>query len=106
MSSNCPKGHSLLRRSTRRSHTRPLAPKDVAEESEGICALFGANFRQARLKARMTQAEVEQLTGMRQCYVAELELGLYDPTLDMMATLAEAVATEVHSLLRPPPKRG
>jgi transcriptional regulator with XRE-family HTH domain len=53
-----------------------------------MSGLFGAKFRQARLKARMTWADVEQLTGIRKYYLSELELGLQDPTLDSMATLS------------------
>jgi len=91
--------------------TMPAKPtwapsKRIYDASASMCALFGANFRKARLKARMTQADVEQLTGIRQHYVSEIELGLQNPTLYTMAALAGAIATEVRSLLRPPPKRG
>ena len=91
--------------------TMPAKPtwapsKRIYDASASMCALFGANFREARLKARMTQADVEQLTGIRQHYVSEIELGLQNPTLYTMAALAGAIATEVRSLLRPPPKRG
>ena len=91
--------------------TMPAKPtwapsKRIYDASASMCALFGANFRKARLKARMTQADVEQLTGIRQHYVSEIELGLQNPTLYTMAALAGAIAIEVRSLLRPPPKRG
>jgi hypothetical protein len=105
MSSNCLESRSRLRRSNSRRQKQPLTPKDIAVEGERMCALFGANFRKARLRARMTPADLELLTGIRGYYVSQMELGLQDPTLDTMATLAEAVATEVHSLLRPPPRR-
>jgi hypothetical protein len=39
--------------------------KGADETSEDMRALFGANFRRARLKARLTQVVVEQLTGIR-----------------------------------------
>jgi transcriptional regulator with XRE-family HTH domain len=67
-------------------------------------ALFGANFRQIRLKARLTQADVEELTGIRQHYISEIENGLQNLTLDTMTTLAQAIGTDLRSLLRRPPK--
>ena len=72
---------------------------------ENLRALFGANFRQARLKAKLTQAAVEELTGIRQHYVSEIEYGLHNLTLDTMTTLAQAVGTDVRALLRRPPKK-
>jgi len=74
------------------------------ETSEDMRALFGANFRQARLKAKLTQAAVEELTGIRQHYISEIENGLQNLTLDTMTTLAQAIGTDLRSLLRRPPK--
>ncbi len=74
------------------------------ETSEDMRALFGANFRQARLKARLTQANVEELTGIRQHYISEIENGLQNLTLDTMTTLAQAIGTGLRALLRRPPK--
>ena len=74
------------------------------ETSEDMRALFGANFRQIRLKARLTQADVEELTGIRQHYISEIENGLQNLTLDTMTTLAQAIGTDLRSLLRRPPK--
>lgn len=68
-------------------------------------ALFGANLRQARLKAKLTQADVEGLTGIRQHYISEIENGLQNLTLDTMTTLAQAIGTDVRALLRHAPKR-
>ena len=68
-------------------------------------ALFGANFKQARLKAKLTQVEVEGLTGIRQHYISETENGMHNLTLDTMTTLAQAVGVELRELLRRPPKR-
>jgi len=83
----------------------PAPSKRIDDTSESMCALLGANFRKARLTERMTQADVAQPTGIRQHYVSEIELGLQNPTLYTMAILAGAIAAEVRSLLRHPPKR-
>jgi transcriptional regulator with XRE-family HTH domain len=48
---------------------------------------------------------VEELTGIRQHYVSEIEYGLHNLTLDTMTTLAQAVGTDVRALLRRPPKK-
>jgi transcriptional regulator with XRE-family HTH domain len=74
------------------------------ETSEDMRALFGANFRHARLKAKLTQAAVEELTGIRQHYISEIENGLQNLTLDTMTTLAQAIGTDLRALLRRPPK--
>jgi transcriptional regulator with XRE-family HTH domain len=84
----------------------PIPSERIADASKRMCALFGANFRRARLKAGMTQTDVEEITGIRQHYVSEVEHGLQNPTLHTMATLAGAIDAEVRSLLRHPPKRG
>jgi hypothetical protein len=51
--------------------------KDSNSTSGEMRALFGANFRQARLKAKLTQAEVEARTGNRQHYISEIENGAH-----------------------------
>ena len=68
------------------------------ETSEDMCALFGANCRQARLKAKLTQTDVQELTGIRQNYISEIENGVQNLTLDTMTTLARAVGTDVRAL--------
>ena len=83
--------------------TRPSKRTDSTLED--MRALFGANFRQARLKAKLTQIDVEGLTGIRQHYVSETENGLHNLTLDTMTTLAQAVGVELRDLLRRSRKR-
>jgi DNA-binding XRE family transcriptional regulator len=72
---------------------------------EDMRALFGANFRQARLKAKLTQTDVQQLTGIRQHYISEVENGVWNLTLDTMTTLAQAVGTDIRALLKRPTKQ-
>jgi transcriptional regulator with XRE-family HTH domain len=73
---------------------------------ESMRALFGANLRQARLKAKLTQTDVQQLTGIRQHYISEIENGVRNLTLDTMTTLAQAIGTDIRALLKRPSKRG
>ena len=79
--------------------------KGAGGTSADMRALFGTNCRQARLKARLTQTEVQELTGIRQHYISEIENGLWNLTLDTMTTLARALGTDVRALLKRPPKR-
>ena len=76
--------------------------KGTDETSEGMRALFGANFRQ---KAKLTQVAVEELTGIRQHYISEVENGLHNLTLGTMMALAQAVGSDVRALLKRPSKK-
>jgi transcriptional regulator with XRE-family HTH domain len=78
--------------------------KGTDETSESMRALFGANFRRGRQKAKLTQTDVQELTGIRQHYISEVESGLHNLTLGTMITLAQAVGTDVRALLKRPPK--
>jgi DNA-binding XRE family transcriptional regulator len=85
---------------------RAASPSKAADGSlEDMRVLFGANFRQARLKAKLTQVDVEELTGIRQHYISETENGLHNLTLDTMTTLAQAIGADLRDLLRRRPKR-
>jgi len=79
--------------------------KGIDETSEGMRALFGANFRRGRQKAKLTQVAVEELTGIRQHYISEVENGLHNLTLGTMTALAQAVGSDVRALLKRPSKR-
>ena len=74
--------------------------KGATETAEELCVLFGANFRHARLKAQLTQADVAALTGIQQPYISDIENGLQNLTISTMVTLARAVGTDVRALLR------
>lgn len=84
---------------------KPGRSRTITEAAEELRILFGTNFRAARMKAGMSQKDVQTETGIRQHYVSELENGLQNPTLETMTMLAHAVGVEVRALLRPPPKR-
>ena len=79
--------------------------KGTDETSEGMRALFGANFRRGRQKAKLTQVAVEELTGIRQHYISEVAHGLHNLTLGTMMALAQAVGSDVRALLKRPSRR-
>ena len=48
---------------------------------------------------------MEELPGIRQHYISEVENGLHNLTLGTMTTLAQAIGTDVRALLKRPSKR-
>jgi transcriptional regulator with XRE-family HTH domain len=85
---------------------QPGRPTHATKEApQEMHVLFGANFKQARLKAKLSQTEVAARTNIGQPYISEIENGVRDITLGTMTTLAKAVGTDVRALLKPPPKR-
>jgi hypothetical protein len=67
------------------------------DTSEDLRALFGANFRQARLKAKLTQNEVVARTGIRQGYISEVENGV---RISSTSTIARASADRPYQAKR------
>jgi transcriptional regulator with XRE-family HTH domain len=71
------------------------------DASTELRALFGANLRHARERAKLTQLDVAARTEIRQHYVSEVEHGVHNVTLGTMVSLADAVGAKVWYLLRP-----
>ncbi len=84
---------------------RKDAPGAAAAESasEAMQVLFGENFRLARIKADLTQRDIEMHTGIKQAYISQIEGGKQNPTLATMTALALAVGKDVRALLKPLP---
>lgn len=83
------------------SAKKPGKPSRVTDDtSEDLHVLFGENLRQARLRAKLSQAEVAARSGMGQPYISEIEGGVRDITLGTMSSVARAVGSDVRTLLR------
>ena len=68
---------------------------------------FGEWLREARHKAKLTQAALAELAGLTQQYVAKIEAGQINPTLATMAAVARVLDMEIGDMLRlagPPTK--
>jgi DNA-binding XRE family transcriptional regulator len=63
---------------------------------------FGENFRRARMRAGLTQHDIEAHTGIKQAYVSQVESGRINLTLATMTTFALAVGKDVRALLKQP----
>ena len=79
--------------------------KGAGKTQEALSALFGANFRDARLKAGLTQADVVARTGIQQADISRIENGAQNLKLSTMVILARAVGTDVRTLLKRPSRR-
>ena len=93
----------MAKRETRLADKDALAPR-ANGQGEALRLAFAANFKIARAKAGMTQIDIACLTGIAQTYVSSIECGKQNPTLDTMAILAEAVGSDVRTLLKLPPQ--
>lgn len=78
-----------------------LPPEERPPSAVRAIAGFGRNFREARRAAKLSQQEVERLTGIPQHYISTLERGRENPTLETMARLADAIGKPLADLLRP-----
>lgn len=72
----------------------------VARACAAAQALFGENFRRARMRAGLTQHDIEAHTGIKQAYVSQIEGGKQNLTLATMAILALAVGKEIRDMLK------
>ena len=79
-----------------------LSAGAISRNAEALQVLFGENFRLARVKAGLSQRDIEVETGIKQAYVSQIEGGKLNPTLATMAALARSVGKDVRALLRPP----
>ena len=69
-------------------------PRSHKSDGDDLAAIFGANFRNARLKENLSQADVSARTGIQRHYISEIENGIQNPTLRTMVTLARAIGTD------------
>jgi transcriptional regulator with XRE-family HTH domain len=83
---------------------RKTAPGiSVADSArEALQLAFGENFRLARMRAGLTQHDVEAHIGIKQAYVSQVESGRINLTLATMTTFALAVGKDVRAMLKEP----
>ncbi|MCT2388853.1 helix-turn-helix domain-containing protein [Erwinia pyrifoliae] len=63
--------------------------------------VFARNLRNARRTAKISQRGLYQKTGLSQSHISEVERCLSNPTLEVMAILADGVGIPLHILLQP-----
>ena len=77
-----------------------LPPEQRSPSAARAIAAFGRNFREARGAAKLSQQDVERVTGIAQHYISTIERGRENPTLETMTRLADAVGQPLADLLK------
>jgi DNA-binding XRE family transcriptional regulator len=76
---------------------------NAEQRASQLCAVFGQRLRQARLRAGLSESDVEIRTGISQQCLNAIEGGIVDPTIQTMGALAQAVRCELWTMLTGPP---
>jgi transcriptional regulator with XRE-family HTH domain len=79
-----------------------VTPRLDAALARDLLMNFGANLRSARLKLRLTQAQLAEQSGLLQQYVSLVESGKQNVTLTTALYLAIVVRQDLRNLLRRP----
>jgi transcriptional regulator with XRE-family HTH domain len=87
---------------TPRMPKRPIAPPPGVSLPKGLCALFGNNLREARVKAGLSQKDLTAATWITTAYIDQVEAGIANASLEVVERLASAVGKAAHDLLKPP----
>jgi len=69
------------------------------QPSEELQRRFGRNFREARMRAGLSQQAAAELTGSTQAYVSLVELGQKNMTLQSIAQFAAGIGCSAEALL-------
>ncbi|QCI95582.1 helix-turn-helix transcriptional regulator (plasmid) [Novosphingobium sp. EMRT-2] len=64
-----------------------------------LSKLFGKRLRERRQALKMSQAMLHEQTGVTASYISFIENGKANPTLDVMAQLADAIGWNVSEML-------
>jgi transcriptional regulator with XRE-family HTH domain len=63
------------------------------------------NLRRLRSKRELSQGELAMKAGTERTYVSRLEQGRKNPTVELLAALAQALNADIVELFKPAPKR-
>ena len=61
---------------------------------------LGSNIRRYRLKKGLTQEQLSQLSEVSEAYLSKLEAGRRNPTVTVLAKIAEILGVELEMLFR------
>jgi transcriptional regulator with XRE-family HTH domain len=87
--------HQTTARVAAKRAASPLPPSPV------LRGALAENLRDARLAAGLTQRELAELTGLSRKYIGEIEGGIANVSIDLLAVLAQHVRRSPISLLSP-----
>ncbi len=75
-------------------------------QTEKLSGNLASNLRHMRTQRSLTQAKLAVLSGIPRSSIANLETGLGNPTLAILATLAAALQVRIEELLAAPRQSG
>lgn len=76
---------------------------DLNQAPDRAASVFGQRLTLDRRAAGLTRNDLSDRTGISVPYVARIEGGRANPTLDTMVKLADAVGGDLANMLRPAP---
>jgi transcriptional regulator with XRE-family HTH domain len=71
-------------------------------ESNVLRTTFARASRDTRISLDLTQQQVADRVGVSRSFIAKVELGLVDPSLDMVSRIADAIGLQLELSIRPP----
>lgn len=77
----------------------------MADPTEALATHLAANLRYLRQRRALTQQQLAKLCGVPRSTIAQVETGLANPTLAVLARLAAALQLSIQELLSAPPAR-
>jgi len=60
---------------------------------------FGFNFKIARMKLKLTQDDIAEITGLSKTFLSNIENGKYNPSLTNAVKLSKAVNKTIEELI-------
>lgn len=66
-----------------------------------LVAVFAANLKALRKQRNLSQTTLGSLVGVSHAAISQLESGRHAPSLEMLASLADALRVPPDALLRP-----
>jgi transcriptional regulator with XRE-family HTH domain len=74
--------------------------------SDDLSSALAENLRRVRDRRGLTQGQLAKLCGVPRSTLAQIETGISNPTLSVLARLASALQLTLEELLSPPSARG
>ena len=69
-------------------------------ESTEIREIFSQNLKYYRVNSSISQEKLGEMTNLSDKYISDLERNLYDPSLQIIDSLAEALNIDTYLLLK------
>ena len=75
----------------------------ISQLNTDVRAVFGRQVKRYRLEAGLTQDIASERCGIYRTYLSRIEVGCANPTVNVMAALADTLHIELYKLFLEPP---